>query len=165
MLATIYMNTTLKILLIFFILQIKLVAQICPKKLPIPDKIFLESVKNSDDAEVKYFKKYIGEFSKPKILKRHTETKEACETVQIFKNGIVYKKDECSETGSKVTITFPNYCKAELIKYIEWFFKSDWNVWNKNKTLYQPKEDGDAGCYIELKQNKKEFYIEYYCGC
>lgn len=159
------MNTNFKIVLIFFILQIKLVAQICAKTLPIPNKTFLESVNHSDDVEIKYLEKYIGKISKPKVLKRYTETKEACATVQVFKNGIIYKKDECSEVGSNVTITFPNYCKAEIIKYIEWFFKSDLNVWNKSKTHYQPKEYGDAGCYIEIKQNKKEFYIEYYCGC
>ena len=160
------MKTIFKILLIFFLgFQIKLVAQIGSKKLPIPDKIFLESVNSSEDAEIIYFKKYIGEISKPKLIKRYIESQKACKMVYSFRNGIQYTKDECSEVSSIVTITFPNYRKDELIKYIEWFFKSEWNVWNKNKSHYQPKEDGDAGCYIEIKQNKKGFYIEYYCGC
>jgi len=160
------METTFKILLIFFLgFQIKLVAQIGSNKLPIPDKIFLESVNSSEDAEIIYFKKYIGEISKPKLIKRYIDSQKACKMVYSFRNGIQYTKDECSEVGSIVTITFPNYRKDELIKYIEWFFKSEWNVWNKNKSHYQPKEDGYAGCYIEIKQNKKGFYIEYYCGC
>ena len=160
------MKINFKIFLIFFIgFQIKLVAQIGSKKLPFPDKTFLKSVNSSEDAEIKYFKKYIGEISKPKVVKKYIESQKACKMVYSFRNEIQYSKDECSEVGSNVTITFPNYSKDELIKYIEWFFKSESNVWNKNKSLYQPKEDGDAGCYIEIKQNKKGFYIDYYCGC
>ena len=160
------MQKKIKILVIlFFGFQIKLSAQIGSKKLPIPDKIFLESINSPGDAEIKYLKKYIGEISMPKVIKRYSESQKACKMIYSFKNGIKYTKDECSEAGSNVKITFPNYSKEELIKYIEWFFKSEWNVWNKNKTLYQPKIDGDAGCYIEIKQNNNEYYIEYYCGC
>lgn len=142
-----------------------MVAQTCTKRLPIPDKTFLKNVWNSDYAEIKYFEKYFGKTSKPKVLKVFPESKKNCMTIQSFKNGIVYQKDICSESGTEVIIAFPGYCKAELVKYIEWFFKTDWNVWNKDKTLYQPKEEGDAGCYIQIKQNKKGFYIKYFCGC
>ena len=161
------MNKTLikLTLFLFLVFQIELVAQENKKKLPVPDKAFLESVKNSENAEIEYFNKYFGKISKPKILKRFTESKDVCKIVYLFKNGIVYTKDECSESGSDVTIIFPNYSKSELTKYVEWFFKSDWNIWNKDKSLYQPKEDGDAGCYIEIKQNKNGYYIKYYCGC
>jgi hypothetical protein len=145
--------------------QTNLVAQVCPQKLPIPDKNFLKNVWNSDDAEIKYFKKYIGKTSEPKVLKTFSETKESCKTIHNFKNGIIYQKDICSESGADVIIYFPGYCKAELIKYVEWFFKSERNVWNKEKTIYQPKEEGYAGCYIEIKQYKKGYFIEYYCGC
>ena len=66
------MKITFKIILVVFIgFQVKLAAQISSKKLPVPDKIFLESVNTSEDAEINYFKKYIGETSKPIIIKRN----------------------------------------------------------------------------------------------
>ena len=163
------MSTALKKLFLLSYLivgfQTNLFAQVCPKKLPIPDKAFLKNTNESNDQEVKYFEKYIGKISEPKVLKTFPEDGKRCKTIQSFKNGIVYQIDYCSESGASVVINFPGYCKAELVKYVEWFFKSEWNVWNKEKTHYQPKEDGDAGCYIDIKQNKKGYYIEYYCGC
>ena len=162
------MNRTFKILILAFfgfLSQTKLVAQVCPKKLPIPDKTFLKKVLNSDNPEISYFEKYFGKISEPKVLKTFSESQESCKVIYNFKNGITYQEDVCSESGAHVIIVFPSYCKSELDKYVEWFFNTKGNVWNKNKTLYQPKEDGDAGCYIEIKQNKKGFYIEYYCGC
>lgn len=160
------MKITFKVLLVFLLgSQLKLAAQVNLNKLPVPSKLFLESVKSSEDSEIQYFKKYFSESSKPKVIKRYTESREACKIIYTFNNGIIYSKDECSEVGVEVTITFPNYSKEELIKYIEWFFNSEWNVWNKSKSLYQPKEEGDAGCYVQIKQNKIGYYIEYYCGC
>jgi hypothetical protein len=160
------MKATFNISLIFLLVfQLKLIAQTNSNKLPVPSKTFLESVKFSEDSEIKYFKKYIGESSKPKVIKRYTESKEACKIIYSFNSGIIFTKDQCSEVGANVTITFPKYKKEELIKYIEWFFYSEWNAWNKNKSLYEPKEEGEAGCYIQIKQNKKGYFIEYYCGC
>jgi len=117
------MNSTFKFFLIFLLVfQLKLIAQTNSNKLPVPSKTFLESVKFSEDSEIIYFKKYIGESSKPKVIKRYSESKEACKIIYSFKNGIIYSKDECSEVGANVIITFPKYKKEELIKYIEWFF-------------------------------------------
>ena len=161
------MKTAIKILFIITfsnLFQTKLVAQVCAKKLPIPDKTFFKKVTNSDKVEIEYFNKYFGRISKPKVLKNFTGSKKGCKLIYNFKNGIVYQRDECSESEIEVIIVFPGYCKTELVKYIEWFFKTEWNAWNEEKTRYQPTENGDAGCYIEIKQNKKGFYIQYICG-
>ncbi len=162
-----FMKTAIKIL--FFItfcnlLQTKLVAQVCAKKLPIPDKTFLNSIKNSDKAEIEYFQKYFDGRSKSKGLKNSTGNNNECKKTYNFKNGIVYKREECSQSEIEVIIFFPGYCKSELVKYVEWFFKTEWNSWNNDKTSYQPTENGDAGCYIEIKQYKKGFYIKYICS-
>lgn len=159
------MKTAIKIFLILTfsnLFQNELAAQVCSKKLPIPDKTFFKNATNSDRTEIEYFEKYFGRISKPKVLKNSTEKE--CKKIYNFKNGIVYKRDECSETEIEVIIVFPGYCKTELVKYVEWFLKTEWNSWNEEKTRYQPTENGDAGCYIEIKQNKKGFYIKYICG-
>ena len=91
------MNTALKTLVLLSYLligfQTNLFAQVCPKKLPVPDKDFLKSTKESDDQEVKYFEKYIGKISEPKVLKTFPEAGKRCKTIQNFKNGIVYQID------------------------------------------------------------------------
>jgi hypothetical protein len=75
------------------------------------------------------------------------------------------KRNSCSESGTEVQIIFPNYSKNEVIKFVEWFFKNDYSQWYKSKTIYQPKEDGDAGCYLEIKEFKDKIILKYFCGC
>ena len=156
-----FMKTGIKILcfITFYnLFQTKLVAQVCSKKLPVPDKTFLNNIKNSDKAEIEYFEKYFGGRA------NSTENNNECKKTYNFKNGIVYKREECSKSEIEGFIFFPGYCKSELVKYVEWFFKTEWNSWNNDKTSYQPTENGDAGCYIEIKQYKKGFYIKYICS-
>jgi hypothetical protein len=133
------------------------------KKLPIPTKSFIEKTKKSEKLD-EYFTKYIGKKSEH-ILKRFSESKEVCAKEFEFKTGIKFKTNSCSEAGVEAEIMFPNYSKKEVIKFVEWFFKNDYNKWNKSKTKYQPKEDGDAGCYLEIKELKGKIILNYYCGC
>ncbi|NMH27885.1 hypothetical protein [Flavobacterium silvaticum] len=136
------------------------------KKLPVPDKAFLKSTENSNQVEIDYFTKYIGSASKLKVIRNsYGDTTKPCEMEQRFKNGIVYH-ETCSDSGSDVKITFPSYCKEEIVKFVDWFFLNEFSIWNKSKTTYSPIEDGDAGCYLEIKQDKsKHYFLEYYCGC
>ena len=160
------MKTAIRIVIITAISVLtttKSIAQVCSKRLPIPDKRFLENTLNSDKLEIEYFQKYFGQISPPNFLKNFSETK-SCKAEYHFKNGITYQQDKCSESEIAVTITFPGYCKSELVKYVEWFLKTQWNVWNEEKTLYRPIENGSAGCYIEIKQNTKDFQIQYICA-
>lgn len=133
-------------------------------KLPIPTKSFIEKARYLGDFEEKYFTKYLGKKSQH-ILKRFNDSNDVCATVYEFKTGIKLKTNSCSEAGNEVEIIFPNYSKNDIIKFVEWFFKNDYSKWNKSKTKYQPKEDGDAGCYLEIKELKSKIILSYSCGC
>jgi hypothetical protein len=133
-------------------------------KLPIPTKSFIERTIYSGDFEEKYFTKYLGKKSEH-ILKRFNDSKDVCAKEYQFKTGIKLKKNSCSEAGTEAEIIFPNYSKNDVIKFIEWFFKNDYSKWNKSKTNYQPKEDGDPGCYLEIKELKDKIILSYSCGC
>ncbi|MBF4517084.1 hypothetical protein IRZ71_12040 [Flavobacterium sp. ANB] len=150
-----------KLFLILF-LSFKMTGQV--NKLPVPSKSFVEKVRYEDNFEEKYFSKYLGK-KEEHILKRFSDSKEVCAKEYKFKTGIKLKNNSCSEAGLDVEIVFPNYSKSEVIKFVEWFFKTDDNVWNKLKTKYQPKEDEDAGCYLEIKESKGQTVLSYYCGC
>lgn len=133
------------------------------KKLPVPTKAFLKESKTTENAEVVYFTKYFGKGTR-KVLKRFDESKEVCSSFYTFKNGIKLKDNSCSEAGIQAQIVFPGYDKNEIVKFVEWFFKTPDNGWNKTKTLYEPIEN-DAGCYIEIKQLKDRIIVNYSCGC
>ena len=133
-------------------------------KLPIPTKSFIEKALFSDNFEEKYFTKYLGKKSEY-VLKRFSDSKDVCAKEYEFKTGIKLKKNSCSEAGTEAEIIFPKYSKNDVITFIEWFFKNDYSKWNKSKTKYQPKEDGDAGCYIEVKELKDKIIVNYSCGC
>ncbi len=133
-------------------------------KLPIPTKSFIEKAKYLDDSEEKYFTKYLGKKSEH-ILKRFSDSKDVCAKEYEFKTGIKLKRNSCSEASTEAEIIFPNYSKNDVIKFVEWFFKNDYSKWNKSKTKYQPKEDGDAGCYLEIKELKGKIILSYSCGC
>ena len=139
-------------------------AQNCNLKLPTPDpNYFLANLNEQDD--YLYLVKYISGASKKKHTKTFEGSSETCEFTQTFNNKITYTINQCSEAGADVQIVFPNYCKKELEKFIEWTFKNYGNKWNSDKTKYIPIEE-EAGCYIEIKKNKQNNYlIEYYCGC
>ncbi|TGD57859.1 hypothetical protein [Flavobacterium humi] len=132
-------------------------------KLPIPTKSFLSESKKYDNADVEYFTKYLGKGSR-KILKRFDESNEICSSIYTFKNGIVVKNNSCSEAGIETQIIFKGYDKNEVVKFVEWFFKTKDNQWNKSKTKYEPFEN-DAGCYFEIKTTKNQIVLHYYCGC
>lgn len=148
--------------LLFLFSSLSLLGQ--TNKLPVPTKAFIEKAKYFSDFEEKYFTKYIGKKTE-KILKRFTDSKDICASEYEFRTGIKMKSNSCSEAGSQVEIIFPNYSKNEVVKFVEWFFKNDYSEWNKTKTNYQPKEDGDAGCYLEIKELKGKIVLSYYCGC
>lgn len=148
-------------ILIFFF-NCSLIAQ--TNKLPIPTKSFIEKAKYSDYAIEKYLSKYIGKTSEH-ILKRFYDSNEVCAKEYEFKTGIKLKTNSCSEAGVEGEIIFRNYSKNEVIKFVEWFFKTGDNVWNKSKTEYQPKEDLVAGCYINIKELKGKIILSYSCGC
>jgi len=134
-------------------------------KLPKPSGTFLKQSSNNVYSEWEYFKQYLGAIEDSAVLKNFEGTNEPCSWSQSFKTGIIYTHEECMEVGANVSITFPNYQKEELLKYIDWFHKTEDNVWNKEHTQYTPKEEG-AGCYLEIKKNKEGNYVlEYYCGC
>jgi hypothetical protein len=133
-------------------------------KLPIPTKSFIEKTKYQDDPGEEYFTKYLGKKSEH-VLKRFSGSKDICAIEIGFNTGIKLKKNLCSESGIEVEIIFPNYSKSDIVKFVEWFFKSDDYKWNKSKTEYQPKADGEAGCYIEIKELKNKIILSYSCGC
>lgn len=150
-----------RIFLVLFFACFSVTAQ--QNKLPVPTKSFIEKLTNKDNPEKEYFTKYLGKKSE-RILKRFTDSKDVCSKEYEFKTGIKLKSDSCSEVGSDVEIVFPNYAKSEVIKFVEWFFKTNDNSWNESKTKYQPKEQ-DAGCYFEIKESKNKIILSYYCGC
>lgn len=150
--------------ILFFILIISAFSFSQTNKLPIPSNSFLEKVVHESNADEKYFEKYFGKKSERK-LKRYSDSKDICSKIIEFSKGIIYKIDSCSETGDEVEITFPNYSKKDVIQFVEWFFKTEDNIWNKTKTKYQPKEDNVAGCYLEIKELKGKIILSYYCGC
>jgi len=133
-------------------------------KLPVPSKSFIENAKYHEDPEERYFSKYLGKQSE-QIVKRYDDSKEVCAKEFKFKTGIQFKRNSCSEAGTSVVIIFPNYSKKEVLQFIDWFFKAEGSVWNKAKTKYQPKQDGDAGCYIQIKESKGKIILNYSCGC
>ena len=133
-------------------------------KLPIPTKAFIEKAKTLGDSQEKYFTKYLGKISE-KVLKRIGNDKVVCAKEFEFKTGIKMKTNSCSEVSIEVEIIFPNYSKKDVVKFVEWFFNDKYNNWNKSKTKYQPKEDGDAGCYFEIKKLKGKIILIYSCGC
>lgn len=153
-------TATITIILLFSYLTLS--AQ--TNKLPIPTKSFIEKSKYLDDSEEKYFTQYLGKKSE-RILKRFSDSKDVCAKEYEFKTGIKLKINSCSEAGAEAEIIFPNYSKKDVIKFVEWFFKNDYSKWNKSKTKYQPKEDGDAGCYLEIKELKGKIILSYSCGC
>lgn len=134
------------------------------RKLPVPSKAFLEKARKSDQGDVSYLKQYVGLVSE-KVLKKAPESKEVCARSYEFKNGIKMKYDECSESGADAVITFVGYPKSEIVKFVDWLFSSEQNKWNASQTKYSPKEDGDPGCYLEIKQFKDKIVLDYYCGC
>ncbi len=133
-------------------------------KLPIPTKAFIEKAKTLEDSEEKYFTKYLGKKSE-KVLQRIGKAKVVCAKECEFKTGIKMKTNTCSEVGIEAEIIFPNYSKNDVVKFVEWFFDDGYNKWNKSKTKYQPKEDGEAGCYMEIKETKGKIILSYSCGC
>jgi len=133
-------------------------------KLPNPSKAYIQNVKSIENSEENYFTKYLGKKFEH-ILKRTGETKVACKKEFEFQTGIKMKTDSCSEVAIEVEIIFPNYPKLDVVKFVEWFFKNDYSAWNKSKTKYQPIEDGDAGCYIEIIELKGKIILKYNCGC
>lgn len=132
-------------------------------KLPIPTNSFIVKAKKSSDMEALYFTKYLGKKSE-RILERY-DSKSVCAREYEFKTGIRYKTNSCNETSIESEIIFPNYSKNDVVKFVEWFFNDDYNKWNKSKTKYQPKEDGDAGCYLKIKELKGKIILIYSCGC
>jgi hypothetical protein len=132
--------------------------------LPVPTKAFIEKVKYLDDVEERYFANYLGKKSEH-VLKKFSDSKEVCAKEYEFKTGIKLKRNSCSESGTEVEIIFPNYSKKDVINFVEWFFKNNYSKWNKSKTKYQPIEDGDAGCYLEIKTLKGKIILRYSCGC
>ncbi|MGL2965651.1 hypothetical protein [Flavobacterium sp. XGLA_31] len=153
-------NTTLILILLFSCLT----SLSQTNKLPIPTKSFIEKTQNLENFEEEYFTKYLGKKSE-KILKRFSDSKDVCAKEFEFKTGIKLKTNSCSEAGIEAEIIFPNYSKNDVIKFVEWFFKNDYSKWNKSKTTYQPIEDGDAGCYLEIKELKGKITLKYSCGC
>ena len=146
---------------IIFFISLNSICQ--TKKLPIPSKLFLTEVKFKDEGDLRYFEIYFGKPTK-KVLKRFQESKEICSVVYSFSNNVIYKSNKCSEAGLENEILFVGYGKDEIIKFVEWFFKTEDNKWNKSKTIYQPKVN-DAGCYLKILEAKNQIVLKYYCGC
>ncbi|HLN94569.1 MAG TPA: hypothetical protein VK183_02950 [Flavobacterium sp.] len=124
----------------------------------------MDKVKIEEHPEALYFSTYFGKGSEI-VLTRLDESKAVCAKIITYKTSIKLKWDSCSEHGTEVEIVFPNYAKTEIQKFVEWFFTSDTNVWDESKTKYQPKEDGDAGCYLEIIEEDNDVMLRYYCGC
>lgn len=156
------MRITKYIIIILFSSCFTLFSQ--TNKLPIPTKSFVEKAKYIEDADDKYFTKYIGKKSE-RILERFTETKASCAKEYTYKTGIKLKTNSCSEAGIEAEIIFPNYSKNDVVRFVEWLFKNEDNKWNKQNTNYQPKEDGAAGCYFNIKEFKGKIILSYSCGC
>lgn len=153
----------MRINLLLFVLLLSLSSYAQSQKLPIPSQTFLAECKKHDDADVRYFTKYFGKGTR-RVLKRFDESKEVCSSIYTFQNGIVLKNNSCSEAGIETQIIFKGYDKNEVVKFVEWFFKTKDNQWNKSRTKYEPIEN-DAGCYLELKVTKNQVILDYYCGC
>lgn len=133
-------------------------------KLPIPSKSFIEKAQYVEDAAEKYLARYLGKKSE-RALKTFDDSKQVCAREFEFKTGIILKTNSCSESGVEAVIIFPNYSKKEVVQFVDWFFRNDYSKWNKSKTRYQPKEDGEAGCYLEIRETKGKIILNYSCGC
>lgn len=155
-------KNAVKLFLILFLGCFKLLAQ--TNKLPVPTKSFIEKVKHYNYSDEKYFAKYLG-IKSEHALEKFNDSKEVCSKEYEYKTGIKLKRSVCSESGSSVEIVFSKYPKTEVIKFVDWFFKTEYNTWNKAKTRYQPKEDGEPGCYLEIEESKNKIVLSYYCGC
>lgn len=155
------MNKSLLFSLVLFFSCLIIVGQ--TNKLPTPTTNFIKKAIKSSDTDELYFTKYIGKKSE-RVIERY-DSKSVCAKEIEFKTGIKYKTNSCNEMSVEVEIIFPNYSKNEVVKFVEWFYNNGYNKWNKSRTRYQPKVDGDAGCYFEIKEVKGKVILTYSCSC
>ena len=73
-----------------------------------------------------------------------------CHWYQKFSKGIVYEYDSCITSGFVSTIIFSNVTKNDVILLVESLYKSENNEWNKEKTLYDPKQK-EIRCSHEIQ--------------
>lgn len=132
-------------------------------KLPIPSKELLSKKSEGFDTDIRYLESHFIEIG----LRQYEKDSLFGDSInwsQKFEGGIsiTYKR---ADSGLNYRITFPNYDKKEILKFMKWFYDSKDNKWNKDSTEYSPTE-GDAGCYYQIKKDSLDQYvIDYYCGC
>lgn len=130
----------------------------------------LEQSNFSQSATYLYFtRNYKAKSEKFNIKKYDYAEYDVCAFKQKFDNDIIYSQEGCQEEGGiRTKLTLPKADKTNLAEWVELIVKSSpTNTkygWNSAKTKFRPIED-EAGCYFEIKENKKNTEIDIYCGC
>ncbi len=152
--------------IVLFLIPLLAISQ---NHLPKPDAAFLNRTDIKKPPIYEYFEKYIGSISgkkKQKKAKFIDSNKDfVCSWEEKFKKDIYFKFDSCSQTEIEITIDFVNYSKTEIVQLVNTFYKDQFSSWNEDKTIYQPVQEGAAGCYIEIKTiNKHKKQLNIMCG-
>jgi len=129
------------------------------RQLPVPGKEFFMKYGTGAETDIRYLQTYFEE-----IGQREYDNKDSANWSQKFKGGIsVVSKG--ARSGINTRITFPDYDKPEVLKFMQWFYTYSENGWNKDQTEYSPIEEG-AGCYYKIQKDSLDHYvIDCYCGC
>lgn len=135
------------------------------RQLPKPTQDLIKN-ESTIDKGLNYLENSFKTVGSKMVLKTFVDCKEncTCSWEQQFDSGITYKYNDCHESGFDVVISFQGYDTKDVIKLVDFLFKTDDNVWNKEKTEYKPK-DGGAGCYYKIRREEGVAILDYYCGC
>lgn len=92
-----------------------------------------------------------------------------CLWQQRFEGGIEYQYNGCGGSVAETTITFSGYNKKEVIELIDNLFKTNNNIWNREKTQYKLKDDfepkeGALTCDYEIKEEMGKVKLICICG-
>ncbi len=81
-----------------------------------------------------------------------------------FRNGIMYQFDDL-ESGSGIECTFPTNNDSLVRSFMSKLYADvEDHTWHSDST-FGPIEDGEPGCYINLKQEPESTAVSVYCGC
>lgn len=137
-------------------------------ELPYPDTLKIEKqIKETDYQHSSLYYYLLNNFGKVGLkdsVRFLSQTNQYCAYKQYFNHDISLRTHTCEEVGRDERIVFPKIESKALHPLIEAFFKTNDNSWQTDE-YYGPKEDGEAGCYINIIQNENSTVLDYYCGC
>ena len=130
------------------------------KKLPVPE---LRADAELDDYG--YLVKYIGDTGR-KVVKKEANGMPNVWS-QTFGKDITYEMlNGVESNGYHYRITFAGYGKDEVVRVVERFNGSEDMAWDKDETVYGPKEENALGCFYTVKQDKAgNYYMDCTCVC